>query len=102
MDVAALLKQAKKMQKELNKVEAELKTRKYVSSIGGGVVKVCVNGDMKVTSLEVDESLLEKDNKAELEDMIIMAINDALTKMNDDKEKTMNAMTGGIKMPGVF
>ena len=102
MDVAALLKQAKKMQKELNKVEAELKTREYTSSVGGGVVKVNVNGNTQITAIEIDSSLLTAENKDELQDMVVMAVNDALFKMSEDKEKTMNEMTGGIKMPGVF
>ena len=102
MDVAALLKQAKKMQKELNNVEAELKTREYTSSVGGGVVKVNVNGNTHITAIEIDSSLLTAENNDELQDMVVMAVNDALFKMREDKEKTMNEMTGGIKMPGVF
>jgi len=102
MDMGALLKQAKKMQKDLAKTEAELKEKLYTASVGGGVVKVEVSGKNEFTNIQIEESLLNKENKEELQDMILMAVNDALRQMNEDKEKTMGALTSGIKIPGVF
>lgn len=102
MDMGALLKQAKKMQKDLEKTEAELKEKLYTASVGGGVVKVEVSGKNEFTNIQIEESLLNKENKEELQDMILMAVNDALRQMNEDKEKTMGALTSGIKIPGVF
>ena len=102
MDMGALLKQAKKMQKDLAKTEAELKEKVYTASVGGGVVKVEVSGKNEFTNIQIEESLLNKENKEELQDMILMAVNDALRQMNEDKEKTMGALTSGIKIPGVF
>ena len=102
MDMGALLKQAKKMQKDLAKTEAELKEKLYTASVGGGVVKVEVSGKNEFTNIQIEESLLNKENKEELQDMILMAVNDALNQMNEDKEKTMGALTSGIKIPGVF
>lgn len=102
MNIQSLLKQAKNMQKELNKLEAELKEKTYSTSVGGGVVKVTVSGENKVVDLSIDETLLDKENKEELQDMILMAVNEALSQMTKDKEDTMGAMTNGIKMPGVF
>lgn len=102
MDMGALLKQAKKMQKDLAKTEAELKEKLYTASVGGGVVKVEVSGKNEFTNFQIEESLLNKENKEELQDMILMAVNDALRQMNEDKEKTMGALTSGIKIPGVF
>lgn len=101
MNMQALLKQAQKMQKDLAKVENELAEREYEATMGGGVVKVTVK-DLKVESISIDETLLEKDGKEDLEDMLKAALNEALTQAAEDKEKTMNAITGGIKMPGGF
>lgn len=102
MDIGALMKQATKMQKELKIKEEELQNRTYDASVNGGLVNVTVTGRNQIENIEIDESLLEKDNKEILQDMILMAVNQALGKMNEDKEETMQELTGGIKMPGMF
>lgn len=101
MNMQALLKQAQKMQKDLAKVESELNEKEYEASMGGGVVKVAVKG-MQVESIQIDETLLEKDGKEDLEEMLKAALNDAFNQAVEDKEKTINAITGGVKMPGGF
>ena len=102
MNMQGLLKQAQKMQKELTKLEDELNEKVYETTMGGGVIKVEVKGSMSVESISIDESLLEKDNKEDLEDMLKSALNDAFAKAVEDKEKNMNQSTGGVKMPGGF
>ena len=102
MNMQGLLKQAQKMQKELTKLEDELNEKVYETTMGGGVIKVEVKGSMSVESISIDESLLEKDNKEDLEDMLKSALNDAFAKAVEDKEKNMNHITGGVKMPGGF
>ena len=102
MNMQGLLKQAQKMQKELTKLEDELNEKVYESTMGGGVIKAEVKGNMSVQSITIDESLLEKDNKEDLEEMLKAALNDALAKAVEDKEKNMNQITGGVKMPGGF
>lgn len=101
MNMQALLKQAQKMQKDLAKVESELNEKEYEATMGGGVVKVVVKG-MQVESIQIDETLLDKDGKEDLEEMLKAALNDAFNQAVEDKEKTMNAITGGVKMPGGF
>ena len=96
MNMQGLLKQAQKMQKELTKLEDELNEKVYETTMGGGVIKVEVKGNM------IDESLLEVDNKEDLEEMLKSALNDAFAKAVEDKEKNMNQITGGVKMPGGF
>lgn len=90
------------MQKELTKLEDELNEKVYESTMGGGVIKAEVKGNMSVESITIDESLLEKDNKEDLEEMLKAALNDAFAKAVEDKEKNMNQITGGVKMPGGF
>lgn len=98
----ALLKQAQKMQKELAKAEGELENKVYESTMGGGAIRVEVKGNMHVETIEIDEALLDKDSKEDLEEMLKAALNDAFTKATEDKEKSMNEITGGVKMPGGF
>lgn len=102
MNMQALLKQAQKMQRDMADKEKELSEKTYEATMGGGVIKVSMKGDFKIESIDIDESLLEKDNKEDIQDMLISALNDVLGKANEDKEKTMNAITGGVKMPGGF
>ena len=102
MNMQALLKQAQKMQKDMAEKERELSSKTYEASMGGGVVQITLKGDFTVESIAIDDSLLEKDSKEDLQDMLISAFNDVLVQANTDKEKTMNAITGGVKMPGGF
>ena len=80
----------------------ELNEKVYETTMGGGVIKVEVKGNMSVESISIDESLLEVDNKEDLEEMLKSALNDAFAKAVEDKEKNMNQITGGVKMPGGF
>ena len=102
MNMQGLLKQAQKMQKDLAKLEDQLNETIYEESMGGGAVVVEVKGSMEVESIKVDESLLSADEKEDLEDMLKVALNNAMNKAKEEKEKKMNAITGGIKMPGGF
>lgn len=102
MNMQALLKQAKKMQSDLAKLENELNENIYKTSTGGGAVKVAVKGNMLIESISIDESLLEKSSKEDLEEMLKFALNDALQIASDTKEKSINGLTGGVKMPGGF
>lgn len=102
MNMQNLLKQAQKMQKELTSVEDELKTKTYEAELSNGIIKAVVNGEMKVMDVQIDTTLLEKDNKEELQDMIITVINNALSTAASDKEETLKGITGGIKVPGGF
>lgn len=102
MNMQALLKQAQKMQKELNKAESELKEHTYESTMAGGLVKVIVKGSMEVSQIEIQEELLNKEEKETLQELLVSAINDAMKQATDEKNKVMNKMTGGVKLPGGF
>lgn len=102
MNMQALLKQAQKMQKDLAKAEAELKEHTYEATMGGGAVKAVVRGTMEVVNIEIDDELLNKEEKEDLQSMIASAVNEALKQAVTEKDQVMNQMTGGVKMPGGF
>lgn len=102
MNMQNLLKQAQKMQKEISQAENELHTRTYEATLNGGLVKATVSGNMTVADIDISDTLLKKENKEVLQDMLITALNDAFDKAVTDKKETMKALTGGIKMPGGF
>lgn len=100
MDIQRLLKEAQKMQGNLQKVEKELEESQYEGK--SGPVTIIVNGKHNVVSVDIDEEILSADNKEMLQDMIMLAFNDAISKAQAEKEEKMSSLTAGIKMPGVF
>lgn len=102
MDLSKLMKQAQQMQRDLAKQEEALKAQVYEGSASNSQVVVTVSGEQKVLSLEIAEELINKEDKDILQDLVMIAINDALTKASDDRAEKMDALTAGIKVPGMF
>ncbi len=102
MNIQNLLKQAQKMQKEVGKIQSQLNEKIYENSIGGGVVKVLMKGNLTLECVSIDESLLVKESKEDLEDMLVSCINDVIKQANDEKDALMKNVTGGVKLPGGF
>ena len=96
MNLQHMMKQAQKMQSDLQKVEKELQNKVYVEE--NDLVKIEVTGKHKVLSVEIKE----EDDKEILGDMIVLALNKAIEKANKDHEESVKAITGGMKLPGVF
>ena len=96
MNLQNMMRQAQKMQSDLQKVEKELQNRVYVEE--NDLVKIEITGKHKVLSVEIKED----DDKEILVDMIVLAINKAIEKANKDHEESVKEITGGMKLPGVF
>ena len=90
-----LMKQAKEMQSKMAKAQEEVKLLTDEASSGGGLVKVCVNGEKTITSITIDEEVL-KEEKDIVEDLILVAVNEALSKITKKIEDKMNTATGGM------
>ncbi len=102
MNMANILKQAQQMQSQVTKVEKELNEKSYFGTAGGDAVKVEVNGANRVLSVNIDESLLEKDSKEMIQDMVMIATNQALESAKKEKDEKLGAITGGVKLPGIM
>lgn len=102
MDLQNLLKQAQKMQSNIQKVEGELAETEYTGNAGGDGVTVTIKGDYKISQISIQDDLLEKDNKDMLEDLIMVAVNQAVEIASKDREEKMGVLTAGVKMPGMF
>jgi len=96
-----LMKQARTMQKQLEIVQGELKNMVFEASSGGGVVKVKVNGDQELLEVKISKEI-DTDDIEMLEDMVMVAINDALTKSKNEYKNKMGSLTGGMNIPGLF
>jgi len=94
-----MMKQAQQMQDRLQKQMAELRVE---ATAGGGMVTVVMNGAKQLQSLEIDPEAVSKDDVEMLQDLILAAIHDAQRKVDDELQKQMGGMMGGLKIPGLF
>lgn len=102
MDINALMRQAQSMQRQMQKKQKEVEDQEFVVSSNGGAVNVTIKGDKKILKIDIDEDLVDKDNKEMLEEMLIIAVNAAICKVEEEMSKAMNGATGGMNIPGMF
>lgn len=96
-----LLKQAQEMQSRMAKIQEELAQKTVDGSAGGGMVQVTVNGQLALTAIKIDPSVINSEEKEMLEDLIMAAINDGMRKARDMASSEMSKITGGLKIPGL-
>ena len=96
-----LMRQAQKMQEDLQKAQEELARTQVTGESGGGLVKVAMNGKHEVARVEIDASLMS-DDKEMLEDLIAAACNDAVNRIADKSKESMSAATAGMPLPPGF
>jgi len=103
-NMSKMLKQAQQVQKQMENVQNELEDLKITGESGGGLVNVTVNGKMEILNFNLKDEIL-KEEKDLIEDLIISAVNNALTKAQDESQARMNSATGGMlsgmKLPGM-
>ena len=99
-NIAQLLKQAQNIGPHMQGVNEELKNKKVTGTAGGGMVTVHANGLGHVTSVEVDETLREKNDLELVLDLLPAAVNDAVTKSRELHVQSMQSLTDGISLPG--
>lgn len=93
-----ILKQAQKMQEELQKTQAKLAQEEVAGESGGGMVKVTMNGKYEVRRVEIDVSLME-DDKEMLEDLVAAAVNAAVQRVGEKMQENMAGLTSGLQLP---
>jgi nucleoid-associated protein EbfC len=93
MNMQQMIIQAQKMQRELQKAQEALKTKEFSVS-KGGAVSVVVMGDKTIKSINIDKDAMTADNKEMVEEMIVMAINEAIAKIEKESEEISESVTG--------
>ena len=99
MDLQKLLEQAQAMQSSLSSVETQLKDTIYEGSSNG--VKIVMNGENEVQEISIPDDLMDKENKEMLQDVLLIAFNNANEKIISDRESKMNAITQNVHIPGM-
>ena len=95
-NMANLMKQAQKMQRQMEEQAKEMETKEFTATAGGGAVEVTVSGTKKVLSLKLDEEAVDPDDVEMLEDLIMAATNEALRKCEEESQAQMSKITGGL------
>jgi len=102
MDIKSLMKQAQEVQKKMQKIQDELANNTYEGAAAGGFVKVIITGAGIAKKITIDSSLIDKNEKEVLEDLVVAAFNDAKNKMEVESSNSIKAATSGLPLPAGF
>ncbi|MDP4858494.1 MAG: YbaB/EbfC family nucleoid-associated protein [Desulfobacterales bacterium] len=96
-----MMKQAQKLQAKMLRMQEELAEKTIESTAGGGMVKVVANGKQQIVSIQIEKEVVDPDDVDMLQDLVMAAVNDALTKSQEMVSAEMAKLTGGLSIPGL-
>ena len=97
----AMLKQVQKMQDDMAALQEDLDSREYTAKSGGGLIEVTVSGKHEIKSIKISPDAVDPDDIEMLEDLITVAINEAIGNASKTSEEEMGALTGSLNIPGM-
>ncbi len=97
-----MMQQVQKMQADMQQAQEDLAKETVTASAGGGAVKVTVTGGLEVISVEIDPEVVDPEDVEMLQDLVVAAVGDALTKSQELQAKRLSVLTGGMKIPGMM
>jgi DNA-binding YbaB/EbfC family protein len=97
-----MMKQAQKLQSRMMELQAELGTRTVSAQSGGGMVEAVANGRQELVSLRIDPEVANPEDVDMLQDLILVAVNEALNRAREMMAQEMSKLTGGMQIPGLF
>ena len=100
-NLANMMKQAQQMQQKMREIQEELEREEVSAGAGGGMVTVTMNGKQKISSIKIDPTVVNPDDIAMLEDLILVAINEAQDRVQELVKERMSSLTGGLPIPGL-
>ena len=102
MDMKKMMKQAQKMQRDAAAAQQEIAAMTFEASAGGGMVKATATGEMAITDFTIDPAAVDPEDVEMLQDMVVAAVNEALRAASEAANARMNAVMGGMKIPGLM
>ena len=99
MNINALMKQAQKMQSDMTKAQRELEKTLFEFDSAGGAIHLSIYGNRKIEKIDIDKDAIDPEDKEMLEDMIKLAINEAIERIDEENEKIQAKLTSGMRMP---
>lgn len=97
-----LMKQAQRMQRQMEENQKELEEKEFTAKAGGGAVEVTVTGKKEITKIKLSEEVVDPEDIEMLEDLVVAATNEALRMAEEASAEAMNKMTGGLGLGGGF
>ena len=94
-----MIKQAQKMQQDMQKMQAELEAKEYTAQAGGGMGSAPVSGKRELLSLSIDPEAVDPEDVEMLQDTVVAAVNEALRAAENDAASNMQQLTGGLNLP---
>ena len=102
MDMNPMMQQAQQMQLELARAQEEIQSMTYTATAGGGMVEATAVGSGSIESLKIDPEAVDPEDVEMLEDMVLVAVNEALRGVAEAGERRLASVTGGMSIPGLF
>jgi DNA-binding YbaB/EbfC family protein len=99
MNPKQLMKQVQQMQEQMQQRMGELRVE---GSAGGGMVKATMNGNKELLSITIEKDAVDPNDVEMLQDLVVAAVNEASRKVDEEMQGQLGAMTGGMKIPGLF
>ncbi len=100
-NIMKLMKQAASMQKNMERMQAEMAQQTFEFSSGGGMVRAIARGDGTVAAIKIDPKVIDPNDVEMLEDMVLAAVDGALTTAREAAAKEMSKLTAGLNIPGL-
>jgi DNA-binding YbaB/EbfC family protein len=100
--MASMMKQAQKLQSQMLKLQEEMAEKTVEASAGGGMVKVVANGRHQIISIQIEKEVVDPEDVEMLQDLLLAAVNEALTKSQEMVATEMSKLTGGMNIPGLM
>lgn len=99
MNMQALMQQAQKMQKEMEKAQKELETKEFEVVSAGGGIKIIITGSKEIKNIDIDKDIIDPEDKEMLQDMIVVAVNEAITLVTKEEQKILAKQQANIRFP---
>lgn len=99
-NMANLMKQAQRMQRQMEENQKEMEAKEFTAKSGGGAVEITVSGKKEITKVKLDKDAVDPDDVEMLEDLIMAAANEALKQVDEANAEVMSKMTGGLGIGG--
>ena len=100
--LAQIMKQAQMMQQKMAKLQEDAAQKTAEATVGGGMVTAVVNGKNQLLSLTIKKEAVDPEDVEMLQDLVVAAVNEALTKVQGELSEQMGKITGGLNIPGLF
>ena len=99
MNPKQLMRQVQQMQEQMQQKMADLRVE---GTAGGGMVKATMNGSKELLSVSIEKEAVDPNDVEMLQDLVVAAVNEASRKVDEEMQSSLGAMTGGMKIPGMF